>query len=119
MQATPKFLNSEYLKKLLREHFKENSLEIENFTVSPGSSVGDNYACQILRIAIQLTSNNQKKLLSIIGKIMPDTDVSKEFTKTLDFFKVENTMITEVLPSMYKKLCDRGDTERFFHYYIN
>lgn len=112
--ATPEWLNSEYLQNMLREYFKEKSLKIENFTVSPGSKVGDNYVCQVLRIVVELTTNNQKKSISMIGKIMPDTDLSKALTKFLDFFNVEKMMMTETLPVLYRKLCERGDTERFF-----
>lgn len=112
--AAPDWLNSQYIEEMLKEFYKDDTVLVSKFLVLPGSSIGDNYASQIFRINVECLTKNKKRSLSIIAKVMPNTDLSNEINKNLDIFKIEKLMLTETLPLMYEKLLQHNEKERFF-----
>lgn len=117
--AAPEWLTPEYIENMLRGFFKDDSLLVGKFQVQPGSSVGDNYVSQIFRVNVDYSRQNQQQSICIIAKVMPNTDLSKEMNKGIDFFKVEKLMLTETLTLMYEKLLEHNENERFFPFLYN
>lgn len=109
---SPECLTSTYVENLLQYIFKDDSLRVNNFKVRPGSSAGDNYACQILRITCDYVKNKQKDSLSIIAKNAPSSVFGKG--RGLSLVQREVKMLSETLPLLYAELCRKIETEPFF-----
>lgn len=66
-EKPPTWLTSSYLQKIMSNFFNDDSLRIENFSIKPGSSLGDNYIGQLLRIELDYTRKNEKETRNIIA----------------------------------------------------
>lgn len=100
----PEWITRDYLEDLLRNSLEDNSLTLEKFTITPGSNLGDNFICQIIRIKLYYDDKGQKQTISIIGKILHLTKLIKVFTKDHDSFHNEALFVSKTLPDMYKQL---------------
>lgn len=108
----PEWITRDYLEDLLRNSLEDNSVTLEKFTIVPGSNIGDNFICQIIRIKLFYDIKGQKQEISIIGKIMHLTNLIKFFTKDHDSFQTEASLISNTLPKMYSLVHHKID--RFY-----
>lgn len=106
----PDWITKDYLVDVLKKSFPEDSIVLNDYQITPGSSVGDNYVCQILRIKFDLTRNGKQENISMISKVVPVTETSKAILKDLPVYAVERTMLNETLPILIEKLKNQGPT---------
>jgi len=98
---TPQWLTSSYLEPIMQEALKSPALKIHNIVITPGSNVGDNYACQIFRISIDFTENGNQSKKSIIAKYLPKTKLLDSVVES-DIYGTESRYYKMVLPLQRK-----------------
>ena len=110
----PTWITCTYLEKMLQNSLKDDSIQVTNFKIGPGSSVGDNYVAQVFRIECECTVGPRNLTKSIIAKAVPNTDLAEELKKGFNLYKTEMKMMSETLPLLYEELRAKLETERFF-----
>lgn len=110
--SAPTWITCTYLENMLRDALKDDSIRVHDFRIGPGSSVGDNFMCQIFRIVCDCTVGNEKTQKSIILKSVPKTDLADEMKKGFNLYETENKMMSETLPLLHE--ASGAKTEPFF-----
>ncbi|KAL5290994.1 hypothetical protein ACFFRR_010417 [Megaselia abdita] len=107
----PEWMNKEFFEKILRGAENDDSVQVKEVELRPGSSKGDHYASLMFRAIIKYENNSFTNLeKSLLVKTMPFVDgPKKQMLKSMNIFDVEIKMYNEVIPQFQKLLRDSGD----------
>lgn len=101
--VAPKFLNNEFLEKVLNNSKNEKNIKVISFETSAPTQKGDHFGSAMFRLTIKISIGNKISETKAILKTLPDVEGQKR--DTLDetgIFKTEQSMYANVLP----KCCD-------------
>ncbi|KAL5290652.1 hypothetical protein ACFFRR_010174 [Megaselia abdita] len=109
--CAPDWMDKKYFEKLLRDTNTDESIEVVNLVLKPGSKAGDHYASIMFRAAINYNTKNEQNLeKSLMIKTMPFVDgPKKEMLEGMNMFDIEIKMYKEVIPKFEKMLKEIGD----------
>ncbi|XP_046623588.1 uncharacterized protein LOC124306711 isoform X1 [Neodiprion virginianus] len=110
--AVPMWLNSDYIKAVLRKVEKNDSIEVSDMTVKPATANGDNYMSDMHRIGVKflrvLDGRQVTETRSFIAKIAIAEGIQAKMTADGRFFEIESSMMSETLPRMQEILSRHG-----------
>ncbi|XP_017079998.2 uncharacterized protein LOC108113801 [Drosophila eugracilis] len=104
----PEWLNVQFITEVLNNYKKEIDLKVTHLVITPGSSVGDNYASVMYRARVDYTNPKGTFSKSLIIKT-----VSEMFAGS-SLFKTEIGMYKKVLPEFERILRESGDTSKLY-----
>lgn len=101
----PDYISKDLFEKSLKNGFQDSSIVINDFEITMGSSIGDNYFSDIYRAKIVYTKNGKPyNSISLIVKAMPFGEARSTSLDTLQVFDKEVKMYMETIPSISKIL---------------
>ena len=92
-------------------------VEIVDFKVTPGSNKGDNFSC--IMGAVEITAKvkgGQEEILNWMAKMMPQTEMKKEFIEDSKMFDKESIIYTDMIPTLNTFLSNREIRVPKLHY---
>lgn len=110
------FLNRELLQKALKSYKNDDTIEIENFTISP--AFGEHYASEMFRSKIEFKSSKfstQREIQSIavVIKIKPSSDSNLAVVTQGPLFETEIEMYKNILPAFTELYQKNGQNIEF------
>lgn len=114
--TAPEWITAEFLQDVLKEYFKDNTLEVheiivKSVTATEGGEMGSGFASEMHRATFNLKRNDVTGKFSVIIKDHP-----KGFTGVVahksKLFKREITAYKEIIPRVEELLASIGDTTK-------
>ncbi|XP_063709152.1 uncharacterized protein LOC134837696 [Culicoides brevitarsis] len=111
----PKWLNEEFLVKVLKHHEKCDEIQVNELIISPGTAPGEHFASIMFKIDVSYEFKDTSKGHSkFILKTLPvEEGVKMDFLKDSTAFPTEIYMYEEILPKMHALLREKGDDTVF------
>lgn len=102
----PDYISKTLLEKSLKNGFNTSNIVINDYEITMGSSVGENYCSDIYRAKIVYTKDGKanKETISLIIKAMPFIETRSPTLDSLEVFEKEVKMYTETIPKISKVL---------------
>ncbi|XP_046431339.1 uncharacterized protein LOC124185053 [Neodiprion fabricii] len=98
------WLNPTFIQKVLRKSEQDDSIEVSDINVKPGTSKGDNYLGDLLRVNVDfLRSKKHEKIAettSLIVKVAPRGDFREDLVRSGKLYDTEISMLSNTLPRM-------------------
>ncbi|XP_068158052.1 uncharacterized protein [Drosophila tropicalis] len=111
----PKWLNAQFIAKVLSKYENEPQLEVLDLKISPASAKGDHYASVMFRTSVEYKTGKGKFSKSLIVKTMPEQEGhKKDLLKESHLFETEIDMYGNVLPKFEKILREVGDKTQLY-----
>ncbi|KAL5273152.1 hypothetical protein ACFFRR_000107 [Megaselia abdita] len=110
-RIAPEWMTKEFFENILRNSENDETIEVIELVVKPGSNLGDHYASVMFRGLITYNSSTKKgEETSLIIKTMPFVDgPKKELLGQSDIFEIEISMYNDVIPKFEKILKEAND----------
>ncbi|XP_051167380.1 uncharacterized protein LOC127285418 [Leptopilina boulardi] len=103
-QGTLSWLNQDFVGKALRIGENDDSIQVHDIFTKAATDKGDNYTSQMIRVTVELSrkvgSRNVTEKKSLIIKIVPAEEKTREMVEKAGLFSTEMIMMTETLPKM-------------------
>jgi len=113
---TPKWLDDEFFKTVLKESTKDNFKALLKYTVGPATIKGDHYGSTMFRANVEYstfsksTGTYENQEISMIIKTIPDDEgFKRDFLINSSIFDVEIQIYRDVLPKFEEMLRKVGD----------
>lgn len=117
-KTVPKWMNQSYFENVVRHMENDSAAEVEDFTLSSGSKLGDHYGssifCATINFKSKFTDGKSKKLSVIIKTQMIDGNYDEKNFKLLTespLFRIEMAVFGKVLPEVQSLWEAVGDDE--------
>lgn len=109
--CAPKWMDQDFFQKILRASNSDNSIDVSNVVITPGSKAGDHYASVMFRADLNYSAKGGRIVeQSLIVKAMPFADgPKKDLLEGMNMFDIEIQMYKEVLPKFENMLKIIGD----------
>ncbi|XP_066584096.1 uncharacterized protein [Prorops nasuta] len=109
----PDWLNKDFVERVLRKSEADETIRVIDIFVKPATSKGDNYTSDMLRVTVEFSHQQGKKMIkdkiSIIIKIAPmEEGIRKDLISKSGIFENEMHMMTSTLVKMNELLAPTG-----------
>lgn len=100
----PAHLDQNLFEKAIRSYQRDQTAKVLEFSIEPGSKLGDNFGSHVYRAKIKFTSKFQKGeteisvIIKTLGDSMDDAILGFKRDGFIKIFKVEIEMYEKVLP---------------------
>ena len=102
----PEFVSRSLAEKALRNGLNDATITVTAFSVTMGTSAGDNYCSEIYRAKVGYMQSGVTQEISLIIKAMPFLEHRGPPLEELQFFDKEVDMYTNVIPQLSQLLND-------------
>ncbi|XP_058448689.1 uncharacterized protein LOC131428662 [Malaya genurostris] len=89
---------------------KNQNLQIVEFSVSPATKKGDNYASEMLRATVEYMRDNKREKCTLILKVIPSGDIQRVVMEKNNIFPREIAVYKDILPGIHQLLRTIGDS---------
>lgn len=112
----PTWLTKKYLEKVLRDHEKDESINVHKFNGSPATAKGNNYASVMLRINVEYEQNAKTLSKSMVIKTIHQDESSAKILEEHGTHHKEMTIYRRIIPEFQCLLEAIGDTDKLCPY---
>ncbi|XP_055382977.1 uncharacterized protein LOC129613084 [Condylostylus longicornis] len=110
-EDVPKWINKDYLERVLKNYFKDNSLKILDFYTKLATKKGENYASLVIRVVIEYENKNLKyNIGKYIIKLSVEGDpIMARVIKEYRAFEDEMLLYSEAFPKILDLINTKSD----------